>query len=91
MAINCILLAQLFFQNQFKTVSLSKFYEVLKEVKIKPDKEMFQLILKEFDLIKGDDVYYEEALDLVNWRYEFPAISKIHGEHIIKDEKLAIK
>lgn len=61
-------------------MTLDKFYDVLLATKINPNRELFEYILRDLDLItKNSEVLFEEALKVLDWRYEYPSLSFIKG------------
>ncbi|KAJ8681169.1 hypothetical protein QAD02_016956 [Eretmocerus hayati] len=64
-------------QNKLGQVSLDQFLEILAKIRVKPDREMFEWILREFDFMEGNIIFYQNAIRLLNWKCPLPPTSKI--------------
>lgn len=63
-----------------KLVTLDTFYEVLLTVRINPDRELFEYILRDLHLISENcETNYDEALKVLDPRYNYPCLSFIQG------------
>lgn len=59
---------------------INELFDVLAKFKIFPKRYFFSELLEMLKIAVNDRVNYKEAINLLNWQYDFPEIPKLEGK-----------